>query len=200
MASLWRRLSNSLALGVGATLLIWGLSPVAGCIYPDHCIVIGISGINVCQPFNNASGVDAQGELVSPIFEGNIEVVHACDCMSQDELDILEEEDTDSLEYQALALGLDTLARQRCVELALEQGLVDNNCLTAPSVDGGVYDDGVGNCTVGCFYANPPPWGECKGECAGGSEDTTESSGGAEETSGGETSGGVPGRKFGGAQ
>ena len=80
-----------------------------------------------------------------------VEFIHGCDCISQDEFDVLIAEDVDSLEYQALAYGLEAEARQRCLQVAAGQGLVESNCLTAMTLEGEIFKD-RSDCVAGCVY------------------------------------------------
>ena len=170
------QLGRAFGFGVAALGLMAGAGSSAGCIYPDYCISIGITGTDMCQLFFNASGVDAQGEQV-PLSDG-VGLIQGCDCLFDAEVEILAQGDPESVEYQEIMFRLESKARLRCLELAVEQGLVEHNCVSA-EIEGGLVD-GLDSCTAGCVYANPPPGGRCSGECSP-ADDASGESGGPDE-------------------
>lgn len=116
-------------------------------------------------------------ELVPTLLEG-IGLIRGCDCLFGAEVEVLVEADPESLEYQEIMFRLEANARQRCLEVAIEQGLVEHNCLSA-DVEGGLIEL-PGTCVAGCVYANPPPGGRCTGECTD-SDDSQGESGDVDE-------------------
>lgn len=179
-----RQARRAAGLGLLTLALGAGTGHAAGCLYPDYCIKLGISGWETCQRFANATGTTAEGEEV--MLSADFDPLDGCACLRDGEVSILMSEDPDTPGQAELYEELETAARQACLDRALEQGMVDSNCLSA-DIEGEV-DVTQQPCTAGCVYSNPPPNGRCP-ECVVDGENASGETGASTSTTGSEEGG-----------
>ena len=140
-----------------------------GCILPDRCIVLEQPGFLMCKTFANAVDLDTG----LPIVTDGGQLPRACMCASSEERDVLLS-GPGTPGYEVLIAQLDAAARVVCVEMAVNLGVANHNCMSEDQVEGPLTDEGRQDiCPIADCEIVPTGDEECPSTCEIGSPDTT---------------------------
>ena len=155
---------HRLGLSVGALLGVWVglLVPTAGCIFPDHCILVKFVGNDYCSVLNGAlMWPIGEPELAEPV-KGKSGAPVGCRCLNATEAQQLTDKVPEA-EYLALLEDIHDRGRNTCAS-NVPQGF-DHNCYTDQIEFSDItIDDGPNRsatCIDSCTYTNPPSSGNC---------------------------------------
>jgi hypothetical protein len=155
------------ATGLAAALV---LPSSSGCIIPDYCIKVVVSGKKWCRYLGDAQmwPIGKPEESV-PVVTSDGGPPTGCVCYNVVEQQVLSTKAPTS-HYQILLDEIDAAARDDCASLV--PAGYDHSCYEPEvSIAESPFPGGSGDCVGDCSYVNPPPGKSCPNpnpfECAG---------------------------------